>query len=134
MLPKIDGTEIRLGEVLQMKNKLFLDSIVGLAKQDPATSDEALRHIILQYGSETPDNIEAVQHLSYLWNEDTSGVGTMSGILAANIINLLEESPVPTEIKSQYPELKDKEWESILRFCTLVLCALENTKSHKMGI
>ena len=113
--------------MLIMKNKIFLDSIIGLAEQAPIASTEMLRDAILQYGSETPDNIEAVKHLAIQEDDFAKGVGTTGGILASRVINMLEESSIPTEVKAQYPELSKKEWEAVLRYCTLVISALEVT-------
>ena len=110
-----------------MKNKIFIDSIIGLTEQDPDTANEALRHAILRYGSETPDNREAVQHLAIQADDFGKGVGTTGGILASRVINILEESPIPVGVKAKYPELSEKQWEAVLRYCTLVLSALEGT-------
>ena len=111
------------------KNKLFLDSIIGLSKQDSDASTVALRHLILQHGSETPDNIDAVQHLAIQEDDFGKGVGTIGGLLASNVINILEESPIPAGVKAQYPALSEKEWQAVLRYCTLVLIALEERKT-----
>jgi len=108
-----------------MNNKKFLDSIFELTTKEPNAGRERLQNLILDYGSHTPDNIEAIQNITCLVKETTSGIGTNSGILASDIINTLEESHIPAAIKLRYPELEQKEWEGVLRFCTLILCACE---------
>ena len=108
-----------------MSNKQFLDCIIKLTSKGSQTTIEDLRHLI----PETPDNLEAIKHLSVQEDDNAIGVGTHSGILASSIINTLEESPIPTEVKSRYPQLSEREWQGILRYCTLVLCALERTKA-----
>lgn len=107
-----------------MNNRQFLDCIFELTTKSPYATLEDLRHLI----PETPDNLEAIKHLSIQADENSVGVSTHDGILASSIINTLEDAPIPAEIKSRYPRLNEKEWQSVLRFCTLVLSALEGQK------
>jgi len=107
-----------------MNNKQFLESISKLTTKGTQTSIEDLRQLI----PETPDNLEALKHLSIQEDNNSVGVGTRSGVLASNVINTLEETPIPPEIESRYPQINNNEWQSLLRFCTLVLCAIERNK------
>ena len=84
-----------------------------------------LHKLLLDFGSSTPDNLEAVRNIAYVTDGNTYGVGTESGILASAILNKLEETGIPPELKSDFPHMSIEAWEGTLRYCTLVLCALE---------
>ena len=112
-----------------MNNKKFIESICDLQSKEKKEAIDQLHRLILDYGSETPDNLEAVNNITYIVNKYICGVGTQSGILASDILNSLEETSIPPEIKNKFPNLKKNEWEGILRYCTLVLCALEENKT-----
>jgi len=64
---------------------------------------EALRHAILRYGSDTPDNIEAIQHLAIQEGDFGKGVGTTSGLLASSIVNRKERV-----VRKQYSLISEK--------------------------
>jgi len=107
-----------------MNKKKFLEVIGEQIQEGSGASVD----IILRQIPDTSDNQEAVKNLSIQEDDNVVGVGSNSGVLASSLINSLEDLPVPAAIKLRYPHLHEKEWASLLRYCTLVLCALEEDK------
>lgn len=44
-------------------------------------------------------------------------------IRIADIINILEEIPIPTKILNQFPDMRQSEWEALMRLATMILLA-----------
>jgi len=108
-----------------MNKKNFLEKITELLEKGTSTSVEDLFTQV----PDTPDNLDAIKYLSIQESDHATGVGVSDGVLASSLINTLEDAPMPAVIKLRYPRLNEKEWASALRYCTLVLCALEGDKS-----
>ena len=90
-----------------------------------------VKEAFLAFGSETPDNLACMAHVTYGTASDSVGYRTMgfrleqNPLLVSEILNVLEGTQIPPEVKEYYPELTGPEWSAILRFATMVFIAFE---------
>ncbi len=118
--------------------KKFLDLLRNLgegwcAEQDFAQVTEELRRALLDYVSETPDNVETSQYLCYGKWDNKWGPSPSQGLIlqihGRPITDILHEafgdSEVPKTVRAHYPKVTKEEWNQILRLANLVLMALE---------
>lgn len=107
----------------------------------PSSRTEALRRALLDYGSETEDNLAAAQRLAL--EVDTTphdaspaGVPGLAGLAAAvgsgadgarvqvaDVLNAAEGCPVPEQVAEALPELTQEDWDAVLRLATLLFTA-----------
>lgn len=111
-------------------NKRFLRCIDELLSSSTEAKTKELRKAILAYGSETPDNIDCAQRIE---NADYKDVGMdYHGLVLSNtdislstLLNTAEGSAVPELVTARYPGITQEDWDSVLRFCTLLLSSLD---------
>lgn len=95
-------------------------------------SDDLMRSF-LDFGFETPDNLNCYDHIEVGWIHDRQfGPRSVYGlklrdetVLVSDIIHLIEDMDLPDSVKDYYPELTENQWSAILRMATMVLLALE---------
>jgi hypothetical protein len=111
----------------------FLEALIAASAPGAASLEErtkTLRHELLWYGSATPDNREAARRLSVgeaeNWGAHHLGVTlASSGALASDVLNAAEGCPMPEGIAEWYPNLRQEDWDAVLRLATLTLLTLE---------
>ena len=83
-----------------------------------------LRHAFLTFGSRTEDNLRAMEAVDLVMRRKHRALGIRGADLAlADLVNAMEDLPMPDEIRAQFPKLDQAGWESALRLVTLVLLA-----------
>ena len=83
-----------------------------------------LRAALLAFGSETDDNRDAVENLRLVARRGTTALG-VAGTDAAlvDILNAMEDLPLPEELRTRFPGLNQSAWEASLRLTTLIMLA-----------
>ncbi len=94
-------------------------------KGTPQEFSIKLREAIINFGSETPDNLNCVDQIRV--GEVDSAIGPKfksSGELLSDIAWSLEDLPMPPKLAVLHPEISQEDWESFARFVTLIFSAL----------
>lgn len=99
--------------------------------------DTELRRAFLSYGSETPENVQASEHIEYgtvrrlEYGRDQQLLGIMiknKQILLSDLAGALECMDMPDAIAEEFPELTQAEWHSFTRYMSMILSTLERVK------
>jgi hypothetical protein len=107
--------------------KQFLQALSGIA--DGRTNAEELtknlRLALLQFGSETPDNLSCAEQI------EVSTVGSETGLklrsrelLFSDIAHVVESEPMPEALKTAFPGITDEDWDAFGRLTTLIYILL----------
>jgi len=103
---------------------------VGHLAADGVRSDvaerllEGLRAALLAFGSETDDNRHAVENLRLVARRGTVAIGVVGVDTAlVDILNVMEDLPLPVEVRTRIRGLNQSAWEASLRLTTLILLA-----------
>lgn len=113
----------------------FRDALFSIATSsgDDESLTAQLRRALLEFGSETDDNVDATSrvevgpfaasaHLKY------RGIRlTRTQIALSAVVNSAEGCSVPRQVRGFFPDLQQKEWDAVLRVACLVLLSLEAT-------
>lgn len=95
--------------------------------QDELTAQ--LRAALLDFGSRTPDNLDAVRHLAVLRGGQPGRRARLvlgrSGHACAQVLFAAEGSPVPSGVRTMFPDLRQAEWTAVLQVTGLTLRAFE---------
>ena len=105
----------------------FLKALTGIA--DGRTNAEELtkdlRVALLQFGSETPDNLSCAEQI------EVSTVGSETGLklrsrelLFSDIAHVVESEPMPEALKTAFPGITDEDWDAFGRLTTLIYILL----------
>lgn len=105
----------------------FLEALTGIAeghtKADELTTN--LRVALLQFGSETPDNLSCAGQI------EVGIVGTETGLklrdrklLFSDIAHVVEGEPMPEALKTAFPGITQVEWDAFGRMTTLIYILL----------
>lgn len=120
----------------------FIDALLAVSGREHVDADTltaSLRESILEFGSETNENVECAEnvHLSdvEMFNDWTSRVITVGEkrVPVADIMNFAEGVPVPVEVQEQFPSLSRADWDAALRLVTLVVSALHRSPAETIG-
>jgi hypothetical protein len=98
----------------------------------PEARTEELRRRLLDFGSETEDNLACARRVAMA--ADTSlGAGPSRGGLAAtvgetgvqigDVLNVAEGCPIPAQVAENFPGLLQEDWDAMLRLATLLFAA-----------
>src|SRR5689334_17650009 len=83
-----------------------------------------LRAALLAFGSETDDNRHAVDNLKLIARRGTLAIGVAGADAAlADIVNAMEDLPLPDEMRARITGFDQSAWEAFLRLVTLILLA-----------
>ncbi len=92
----------------------------------------------LEFGSDTPDNRMCWERIEFgsveedgpPWIPSVSYVFKVKNksIYVRDILNRMEELPIPSEIAEAYPELDEEEWSAIMRIALMIVTVFEPTK------
>lgn len=94
---------------------------------------EQLHRDILEFGSETEDNIACTKHIEYgaIKQKRTGRVSEYGikirgkNLLVSDVLNTAEGSDIPPQVKEFIPSITQEDWDSSLRIATLILISLE---------
>jgi len=124
--------------------KKFLDKLFSLGEKwvthhKYKKQTHQLRKAFLDYGSETPDNLETSQYIYYGKCKQKFGSSPVQGLMLESHGELIShilhqafgESEVPQKVLEVYPKLTKEEWNQILRIANMVLMAFEYDSSDR---
>lgn len=97
---------------------------------DSADVDRRFRESFILYGSETDDNVNAMQHIqvSACMNESgpVFGLNLVPSCLPLSLLsNGFEELELPDHVRLYFPTLTESEWSAFTRIITILLTLLE---------
>jgi hypothetical protein len=119
-----EATKARLREAL-------ISIPQGLSPDDSQAVTRTLRQAFLDFGSETDDNVAAVDkiavgHFKESAGRDGWGLRLATSVLPlSTIINSAEGSPVPDQVRAAHPEVTQDEWDAVLRVACLAFLSFE---------
>jgi len=115
------------------KDKLFEIACGKKAQTSLSAQSDQLMKAFLEFGSETPDNVNCYNHIEYglthdwrsraVWGLKLKG----KNLLLSEVMNVVENLKLPNEVSKEFPELTNSEWEAITRMVTMLLIALERS-------
>lgn len=119
-----------------MSRANFLKALMNIQMRDgdPALLTEKLRQAVLDFASETPDNIACASRF------EVSAVGQEFGIkvhdhplLYCDIAHAVEDMPMPETIRTTLPDLTEADWYAFTRLTTLVYILLQRPLERSTG-
>lgn len=119
----------------------FIGRLVAIAEMHKSYVhsyvNEQVGVAILEYASETEENLNGAEHLGYGSVEDTALNTLVAGLklkhhdtLLSHMARIYESSPLPDSIKAELPEVTQAEWEAFTHFVTLLFLGLESYYPH----
>lgn len=104
-----------------------------MSESELASFNARLRRALLEFGSETPDNLALAKGLAYRVEEDRAdGAPTKQGPTVSAGLPLLSElfwplegEPIPSAVAEAHPDLSQERWDDACRMIELILLALE---------
>ncbi|MEZ5387281.1 MAG: hypothetical protein R3F13_17365 [Prosthecobacter sp.] len=118
----------------QALQKAFIQISRSKTKSDLMSADELFRKTFLAFGSETDDNKAAlnavvVREFDPEYDFGFGGLATSGGPLSA-ILNSAEGCDIPTQVRTNYPDLTQGEWDAALRVATMALISFQAPSSQ----
>lgn len=106
---------------------------LGFTSRQVDVINEQFKIALLDYASETPDNVASIEKIEIGKVEVDkrlySGLKIKGkNILLSEIMHGIENMSMPADIKEQFPNLTQQEWEAATRIIYLVLSSLEEKK------
>ena len=105
----------------------FLAALNGIAggQTTPEELTRQLRRALLDFGSETPDNLNCASRVEVgRVGPETGPKITGQDALFSDISHALESAAMPAEIRKQFPEISEKDWDAFTRMTTLLYILL----------
>lgn len=95
---------------------------------DLAYYNELFKGAILAFGSNTPDNLEAIEHISITIKEQEIGIQLISQKLSFKeiITSLGQSSKIYQSLQKELPDLTKLEWNAVINFVQLFLEDIKN--------
>lgn len=110
----------------------FCRALAAIAECSELHQDELaaqLRTALLDFASETPDNLEAAQHVAVSHAGEPEYAARMclsrSGYSLAQVLLSVDGSPVPDAVLDAFPDLNQDEWNTLIQATGLTLLAFE---------
>lgn len=95
------------------------------AQLDASAASEEFRRTLLDFASETPDNLACAAQIEIGAVDDETGIKLRNtNALFGDLAHALEEMPTPTVVLERFPGLTDQEWQAFTRVTTLIYTAL----------
>ena len=117
----------------------FVNALLEVGNGDDRSSDELatqVRSALLEFGSQTEDNVSCAERTSVLEPTGTEAVPARGlavgeqGILLADLLNFAEGCDIPEEVRDRYPDLEQDDWDAALRLTTLIVTALQRYRTR----
>ena len=105
----------------------FLEALTAVAEGRTNAEDltKSLRVALLEFGSETPDNLSCAKQI------EVGTVGSETGLtllgrelLYSEIAHVIEGEPMPEALKTAFPDITDEDWDAFGRLTTLIYILL----------
>ena len=105
----------------------FLEALTAVAEGRTNAEDltKSLRVALLEFGSETPDNLSCAEQI------EVGTVGSETGLtllgrelLYSEIAHVIEGEPMPEALKTAFPDITDEDWDAFGRLTTLIYILL----------
>ncbi len=105
----------------------FLEALTGIAEGRTNAEEltKSLRQALLEFGSETPDNLSCAKQI------EVGTVGSETGLkllgrelLRSEIAHAIEGEPTPEALKTAFPGITDEDWDTFGRLTTLIYILL----------
>ena len=120
-----------MSEITKAKLRDTLLAIAASADTNESVLTIRLRHALLEFGSNTDDNVNAASRVEVgpidvatsLKGQGMRLTGT--NIALTSVVNAAEGSPVPQQVRKYFPNIKQEEWDAVLRVACLVLLSFE---------
>ena len=103
---------------------------------------EELRRRLLDFGSETEDNLACARRVA-MAADALPGTGPSRGGLAvtvgetgvqvADVLNVAEGCPLPAQVAEYFPEFSQDDWDAVLRLATLLFSAASAASATAVG-
>jgi hypothetical protein len=103
----------------------------GKTHTDYSELTRSLLCAFLDFGSETPDNVNCSRHIEYGVISEQGRPQALGlkirgkNIGLAGLANLLENIELPEDIAKELPSLTKEEWDAFTRMVTMILLALQ---------
>lgn len=101
-------------------------SQIAVSTADDASRSEEFRARLLDFASETPDNLNCAGRIRF------GDVGRVSGlklggahVLLSELAHELEDLPRPESVKEAFPDLSEADWDAFTRLTTLLYASIE---------
>ena len=110
-----------------LTRKRFLEALCGMANGQTMSEKLTLklRQALLDFGSETPDNLNCASRVEVgRVGPETGPKITGQDALFSDISHALESAAMPAEIRKQFPEISEKDWDAFTRMTTLIYILL----------
>ena len=92
----------------------------------PADLTARLRQAILDFASETPDNVNCTERIEVGGANAHFGLKVRGrDILFSEIAHALEEAGIPDTVRRAHPALTEADWDAFKRMTTLLYVLLE---------
>jgi hypothetical protein len=109
----------------------FMDALSCISEGSSGAEELTanLRAALLDFGSETPDNLDCAKRIE-VGAVDTE-IGMYIGLklrgreaLLSDVAHMVEDGPMPGSLKSAFPELTESDWNAFSRLTTLIYILL----------
>ncbi len=110
----------------------FLEALSGIVegRESPADLTSKLRRTLLDFASETPDNLNCAEQVAVSTvGAETGPALDGRGVLLSDIAHALENEPMPDRLKDAFPNTTAKDWDAFTRLTTLIYSALNREAS-----
>ena len=120
-----------MSEITKANFRDALLSIAASAGDDESVLTVRLRRALLDFGSETDDNVDAASRIDVgpfaaTTSRKRQGMRLAGTHIAlASVVNAAEGSPVPQQVRDYFPDIQQAEWDAVLRVACLVLLSFE---------
>ena len=107
--------------------KQFLEALNEIAASQTTAQEltRKLRRALLDFGSETPDNLNCANRVEVDRVESKTGPKICGqDALFRDIAHALEDEPLPEALKEHFPEISEKDWDAFTRMTTLIYILL----------
>ncbi|MDI3292191.1 hypothetical protein [Polyangium sp. 15x6] len=117
--------------LLQLLLALHRGDVMG------AHATARLRDCVLAIGSASPDNINCANHIEVgLVRREFARPAPIRcinikkrNIMLAEVINVLEDAPIPEVVRQEFPGLTIADWRACLRLVTILLTCADHIES-----
>ena len=106
--------------------------MLTVGKGTSETRLSQFRDAFLAFGSESPDNIQAMRQIALINSDRETGLATRnSQHLFQDIAWEMENLDFPEQLAERLPGVSELEWEAYLRIATMLFALLTNRHSGK---
>ena len=113
--------------------KRFLEALTGISEGQTGAEEltKKLREALLEFGSETPDNLSCAEQIEVGPVGERTGLKLRSRDLPFyDIANVVEGDTMPEVLKTAFPDITQDEWDAFGRVTTLIYILLSRDRPH----